>query len=212
MANMLSHQKDQHKPLILLVSGHPEGGSGDWMKTWEDQRSDCVRLDLGMWDKPHRNTSLRNFGVNKLNLAIHRAERPVILVADDIGCLAVAWWSEYEQPEFGNPVIGALLVSPPDVDRPGADPRLAPFGACPRRQLPFPSFVVADRRASQPKLVTTTQLASDWDSLFTLDEIDARWSAGQYLLSRLLREHQPAVRLPVPAVVERERQRELAVA
>jgi len=198
MANMLSSQNNQHKPLILLVSGHPEGGPGDWMAAWERQRPDSARLDLGMWDKPHRNT-----WVNKLNLAIHRAERPVILVADDIACLAVAWWAEYEQSDSANAVIGALLVSPPDVDRPGADPRLAPFGACPRQKLPFPSFVVADREASQPKLVTTTQLASDWDSLFSLDEIDARWDAGQYLLGRLLREHQPAVRLPVPAV-ERE--------
>jgi predicted alpha/beta hydrolase family esterase len=194
----------QTEPLILLVPGHPDGGGSAWMRSWERQRGDCEQLDLGMWDKPHRNT-----WVNKLNLAIHRADRPVILVAHDIACLAVAWWAEYEQAgrnEAGSgPVIGALLVSPPDVDRPGSDARLASFGACPRGALPFPSFVVADRAASQPKLVTTTQLAGDWKSLFTLDEIDGDgdgWEAGRYLLRRLLREHRPAVRVSAVGRVE----------
>jgi len=165
------------------------------MKAWEERRSDCVRLDLGMWDLPHRNT-----WVNQLNLAIHRAERPVILVAEDIACLAVAWWAEYEQPRFGDPVIGALLVSPPDVDRPGADPRLARFGACPRQPLPFRSFVVAESDTPQTKLVTTTQLASDWNSLFSLDEVDTHgWQSGQYLLGRFFREHDLAVRLLLQA-------------
>ena len=70
--------------------------------------------------------------------------------------------------------------------------------------------MVGSRRAAQPKLVTTTQLANDWDSLFTLDEIDSRgWESGQYLLSRMLREHQPAVRLPEPPKVERHPVRDL---
>jgi predicted alpha/beta hydrolase family esterase len=193
------------EPLILLVPGFPEGASGDWMKPWENQRPDCQRLDLGTWDKPHRNT-----WVNKLNLAIHRAERPVILVAHDIGCLAAVWWAEYERPDFGDPVIGALLVAPPDVDRPRSDTRHARYGASPRAAQPIPAFVVADRRAPQSRLVTTTQLASDWDSLFTLDEIDADgWESGQYLLTRLLREHRPAVRLPALERVERQPVRNL---
>jgi hypothetical protein len=56
-------------------------------------------------------------------LAIQRAEsagRPVVLVAHSLGCLAVAWWAEYERLANGLradlPVIGALLVAPPDVE------------------------------------------------------------------------------------------------
>lgn len=196
----LTWKREHDAPLILLVPGRPASGHGDWLAAWEEQRSDCLRLDLGMWDAPHRNT-----WVNKLNLAIHQAERPVILVAEDIGCLAVAWWAEYERPAFADPVIGALLVTPPDVDRPGADPRLAPFGACPRQALPFPAFVVADRRDAQARLVTTTQLASDWGAGFTVDEVDDRgWEAGRYLLGRLLRER-PARPSERPAADRPER-------
>lgn len=187
------------KPLVLLITGRGQGDDNRWIKSWQLARDDTQWVELGEWDAPHRNT-----WVNKLNLAIHYAERPVILVAHDIGCLAVAWWAEYEQPVPNELVAGALLVAPPDVDRPGADPRLAPFGACPRRTLPFPSFVVADRYASQPQLVTSTQLASDWGSSFTLDEIDDRDCAqGQYLLRRLLRE--PAPLAPVSSTRTDER-------
>jgi predicted alpha/beta hydrolase family esterase len=203
---MANYPKPQaNHPLILLVPGYPDGGPSDWMKAWERQRSDCRRLDLGLWEKPHRNT-----WVNKLNLAIHRAGRPVVLVAHDIACLAAVWWAEYEQPEFGDPVVGALLVAPPDVDRPGADPRLPPFGACPRQPLPFPCFVVADRKAATAALVTATQLGHDWGGCAVLDSIDAHgWRSGEHLLRRLLREHQPTVRPPVPPKVDRRPVREL---
>ena len=134
-ADRLSHDAvfahSQQEPLILLVPGLHDSGPGHWQTLWETSRPDARRVELGMWDDPHR-----NIWVNQLNLAIHRANRPVVLVAHSLGCLAVAWWAEYEQPAHGVPVIGALLVAPPDVDRPGADPRLARFSACPRSALP----------------------------------------------------------------------------
>jgi len=200
MANHSAVQHFAQAPLILFVPGHAHGGASDWMRDWERRYAHGERLDLGMWDQPHRNT-----WVNRLNLAVHHADRPVVLVAHDIGCLAVAWWAEYERPERGA-VIGALLVAPPDVDRPGADPRLAPFGACPRQELPFPSFVVADAGAPQAKLVTTTQLASDWGSSFTLDDVGRRsWEAGHYLLGRLRRASHRAPALPIAASLDEPR-------
>ena len=65
-----------------------------------------------MWDDPHRNT-----WVNKLNLAIYKAGRPVILVAHSLACHVVAWWNEYERPGADSPVLGALLVAPPEVEQ-----------------------------------------------------------------------------------------------
>src|SRR3546814_10498312 len=81
-----------------------------------------------MWDRPHRNT-----WVNKLNAAIRQADRPVILVAHSLGCIAVAWWAALERPPFGSPVAGALLVAPPDVDTVSMDGRLTAFGPAPKR-------------------------------------------------------------------------------
>jgi len=193
MAHYLDLELDRlaEDPLILIVPGLNNSNPQHWQSRWERQREDCRRVDLGMWDDPHRNT-----WVNKLNLAIHQADRPVVLVAHSLGCLAVAWWAEYEQPSYGNPVVGALLVAPPDVDRPGADPRLARFGACPRKPLPFPSFLAASQNDHYCKLRTARMLAADWESSFVFagavghinaDSGIGDWDFGKDLLDRLLR-------------------------
>ena len=124
MAHYLELDGDrlQTQPLILIVPGIHNSNPQHWQSLWETERDDCRRVELGMWGNPHRNT-----WVNKLNLAIHRAGRPVILVAHSLGCHAVAWWNEYERPSADGPVQGALLVAPPEVEEGGVDERLARF-------------------------------------------------------------------------------------
>jgi len=177
-------------PLILLVPGLNNSGPDHWQTRWEQTLPNTARVDLSMWDNPHRNT-----WVNQLNLAIRSACRPVVLVAHSLGCVTVAWWAEYEQPGPDSPVIGALLVAPPDVDRPGLDPRLVRFAACPRRELPFPSIVAASRDDPFCSLRSAIALARDWGSRFAdvgeLGHINARsglgeWKQGQHLLSQLV--------------------------
>ena len=212
----LAPRKMADDPLILIVPGINNSNPRHWQSRWERQRADCARVDLGMWDDPHRNT-----WVNKLNLAIARAQRPVVLVAHSLGCLAVAWWAEYEQPSRGNPVVSALLVAPPDVDRPGTDPRLARFGACPRKALPFPSFLVASDNDDYCQLRTSRMLAQDWGSRFvfagTVGHINADsglgdWTFGQELLDRLLRDHRDVQDRAAPAILrDTGRQGRLAV-
>lgn len=198
----LNADRLQDDPVILIVPGLNNSNPQHWQSRWEAQRDDCLRVDLGGWDDPHRNT-----WINKLNLAIHQAGRPVILVAHSLGCLAVAWWAEYEQPPHGNPVVGALLVAPPDVDRPGADPRIARFGACPRNPLPFPAFLAASQDDHYCKLKTARMLARDWGARFAfagaIGHINADsgigdWDFGKVLLEQLQREHRMRQR-PVQA-------------
>ncbi|MBU6267340.1 MAG: alpha/beta hydrolase [Sphingomonadales bacterium] len=178
------------KPLILLIPDRDDGAD-DWMAIWEREDADTSRIDLGMWENPHRNT-----WVNRINLAIERAGRPVVLVARGLACVAVAWWAEFEQPAYGDPVAFALLVSPPDVSRPGTDPRLARFTSCPRQPLPFRSFLVAGSRRPVDEQAALRSLAHDWESAFIGDSSlghaglvdDARdWPTGRGLLGHLLR-------------------------
>jgi len=179
------------KPLILLIPDRDDGAD-DWMAIWERESADSSRIDLGMWDNPHRNT-----WVNRINLAIERAGRPVVLVARGLACVAVAWWAEFEQPAHGDPVTFALLVAPPDVSRPGADPRLARFTSCPRQPLPFRSFLVAGSRRPVAEQEALRSLAHDWESAFIGDSslgqaglVDGArdWPAGRGLLGHLLRQ------------------------
>jgi predicted alpha/beta hydrolase family esterase len=180
-------------PLILIIPGLGNSGPNHWQTHWEAKVPHAERVDLGMWDDPHRNT-----WVNKINLAVHRAGRPVILVAHSLGCHAVAWWAEYEQPINGNPVVGALLVAPPDVERAGVDERLARFAPTPRHALPFPAFLAASENDHYCSLRTARGLANDWGATFayagSIGHINADsgiedWGFGQLLLAQLLREH-----------------------
>lgn len=182
------------RPVVLTIPGLGNSGSEHWQTHWERERNDCHRVDLGDWEKPHRNT-----WVNKLNLAIIRADRPVVLVAHSLGCLTVAWWARYEQPGPAGPVIGALLVAPPEVDFFPIDERLAKFAPTPEEPLPFPSILVASRNDPYMGGRSARRLARAWGSWFA-DAGDAGhinadsgfgdWPFGKFLLGRLLRNQQ----------------------
>lgn len=200
MASKAYPAPSRDEPLILIVPETAETGPHHWQTRWERQRENCRRLDLGMWDEPHRNT-----WINKLNLAIYRADRPVVLVGHGLGCLTIAWWAEYERPAATGPVVGALLIAPPDPAGPDSiarshDPRLAKFAATPRQPLPFPAHLVASANDPACSLRSAIQLARDWDCRFTeagaVGHLDASsavgdWALGQRLLGRLLNQHRP---------------------
>lgn len=187
MTQQRSFAAGQH-PLILTVPGLGNSGPGHWQTLWEQQLPNAQRVDLGLWDDPHRNT-----WVNKINLAIHRANRPVVLVAHSLGCLAVAWWAEFERPK-DNKVLGALLVAPPDVEVRPIDRRLTRFAPFPHGELPFPSILVASRNDPYMGIGQARKLARAWGSRFAdageVGHINAdsgigEWAFGQLLLNQL---------------------------
>ncbi|MFC4295290.1 RBBP9/YdeN family alpha/beta hydrolase [Novosphingobium tardum] len=177
------------RPLVLTVPGLAGSGPAHWQSHWEAAREDCQRVNLGDVDEPRRNQ-----WVTRLNLAIERARQPVVLAAHSLGCMAVAWWAEYERPEWCEKVVGALLVAPPDADA-ASDRRLLRFAPVPLLPLPFPSIVVASRNDPYVPLGRARQLAGLWGSDFVdagdLGHINAHsglgsWMPGQKLLARLL--------------------------
>lgn len=178
-------------PLVLTVPGLNNSGPDHWQSVWERQRTDCRRVELGMWDRPHRNT-----WVNQLNLAIQQAGRPVVLAAHSLGCLAVAWWANLERPGPDSNVLGALLVAPPEVDFFPLDDRIAPFAPTPGEPLQFRSILVASQNDPYMGYRTARRLARTWGSNFAdagrVGHINAEsglgdWPFGQFLLQQLLR-------------------------
>ncbi len=177
------------EPLILTVPGLDNSGPRHWQSIWEKELDDCARVELGSWERPHRNG-----WVNALNHSIRSAGRPVILVAHSLGCLTVAWWAAMERPAYANPVVGALLVAPPEVDVAPLDPRLSGFAPAPILPLPFPSIVAASRDDPYANIERVRRLALFWGSQFAdagaVGHINAqselgRWEFGLFLLSRL---------------------------
>jgi len=188
MDAMLSSSRRQ--PLVLTVPGLDGSDPSHWQSVWEREREDCARADLGNWSRPDRNS-----WVSRLNIAIRGAGRPVVLAAHSLGCHAVAWWAALERPAYGDPVIGALLVAPPDLDVAPTDDRLAAFGPMPVAPLPFASIVVASQDDPYVQHHRARRTAQFWGSHFEdagpAGHLNAEsdlgdWRFGQALLEKLI--------------------------
>lgn len=188
---MIAHERHHlQTPLLLIVPGLGGSGPGHWQSIWERERGDSQRVELGMWDEPHRNV-----WVNQLNAAILAATRPVVLVAHSLGCHAVAWWNALERPGEDSKVIGAMLVAPPALEGSLADERIAAFAPLVRERLPFPSILAASRDDPFADFGHSRKMARLWGSRFVdagwLGHINAAsgigdWPFGQHLVDRLL--------------------------
>lgn len=195
-------------PIILTVPGLGNSGPRHWQSLWENDRDNMERIEMEAWDAP-----VRTLWVNKLNLAIRRyADRPVILVAHSLGCLAIAWWAQYERPAYGTPVAGALLVAPPEVDVAPLKQELLPFAPTPTIHLPFPSILVASRNDPFMTFERARRLATFWGSGFVdagaaghinADSTLGKWSYGRSLLDRLVN-HVQGSRAQQPLFDDRE--------
>ena len=177
-------------PTVLTVPGLGNSGPAHWQTLWDQSRLDTRRVDLGMWDTPHRNA-----WVTKLDQTIAQAQAPVILVGHSLGCLAIAWWASLSPQPYGWPVAGALLVAPFDVDRATITAELSTFAPAPRAPLPFPSILVASTDDPWIDLDAAHSLAVDWGSHFidagAAGHINAAsglgwWPEGQELLGRVI--------------------------
>ncbi|WBH16999.1 RBBP9/YdeN family alpha/beta hydrolase [Sphingomonas radiodurans] len=178
------------RPSVLTVPGLGNSGPSHWQTLWEQSRLDTRRVELGMWDTPHRNV-----WVTKLDQAVSQAQAPVILVGHSLGCLAIAWWASLSPQPYGWPVAGALLVAPADVDRDDTPPELATFAPAPKTPLPFPSIVVASTDDPWIAIDPAHSLAVDWGSHFVdagaQGHLNAAsglgwWPEGQELLERVI--------------------------
>ena len=190
MASYKQTSRSPQDPAVLLVPGLDGSGPGHWQTRWEEEIEGSRKVDLGMWDNPHRNT-----WINKLNLAVQRAGRPVVIVAHSLGCLVTAWWAKFEQPGWSTPVVGALLVAPPEVDFFPRDERLLRFSPTPSDALPFPSILVGSRNDPWVGLDTSRMLARQWGSEFVdagnvghinVESGAGNWTFGRDLLDKLI--------------------------
>jgi predicted alpha/beta hydrolase family esterase len=177
-------------PIALIIPGLLGSGPDHWQTRWCRERRDCRHVDLGNWDHPSR-----LLWMSRLDRAIASAPGPVVLVAHSLGCHAVAWWLADALAARVDKVLGALLVAPPDVDRPDVDPRLRAFAPTPVVRLPFRSLLVASRNDHYASFDRSAWMARQWGSELVdvgrkghvnADSGLGDWSEGRLLLGRLV--------------------------
>jgi predicted alpha/beta hydrolase family esterase len=141
----------------LIIPGLFDSGPDHWQSHWLHARPQALKVELGSWDEP-----TPELWTARLDRAIARRQAPVVLVAHSLGCLAVAWWAQEASPDRLHKVRGALLVAPPDVDRPDAHRLVRPFAPAPRSTLPFSTMLVASRTDPYASFAKLAGLAGDW--------------------------------------------------
>ena len=103
------------------------------------------------------------------------ADGPLLIVAHSGGVVMLAHWAQRTRRQ----VLGALLATPPDFERPmpAGYPTLEALRAggwlpVPRTRLPFPSIVAASRNDPLATFDSAAQLAQGWGSrLVDLGEV-----------------------------------------
>ncbi len=95
-------------------------------------------------------------------------EGPLVIVAHSGGVVLLAHWALHTR----RPVLGAMLATPPDFERPmpAGYPAMEALAAggwlpVPRQRLPFASIVAASRNDPLGEYVRVADLAGSWGSL-----------------------------------------------
>ena len=120
----------------------------------------------------------RNLWAARLDEAVRRADKPVLLIASGESCVAAAWWARLSPADYVSKVAGALLFAP-------RGPHGEDLFASPRAPLPFPSAVL-ERHTTRRALA----FAESWGSGLLEDGWQAEdegsaWQQAQTALIRL---------------------------
>ena len=143
-----------HSPRILLLPGWQDSGPGHWQSRWEVLHGD-QRVQQHDWQWPKRGDWMM-----QLEEALLADPRPAVLVAHSLGCLLVAAWADHSRQAAR--VKGALLVAPPDVERPDTPPQIATWAPAVRRPLPFPAIAVFSSNDPFCSVARAQAMAASW--------------------------------------------------
>lgn len=124
----------------------------------------------------------RDRWASRIDQAVLRADRAVLLVAEGLGCAAAAWWARLSPRHYADRVAGALLFDPV--------PPTGPTGALlasPAIPLPFPSMLVTARPALAGD-AGLDALAQSWGSRTLIAQrprTPAAWRGAHRLIARM---------------------------
>lgn len=143
---------------LLILPGLGGAGEGHWLTRWGSRLSTARRVEQD-WGKP-----LLAAWTDRLGREVAAAERPVVIVAQGLGCLAIA----HAGAALSGKVRGAFLVGPTGAERVRAlSPKVDPaFAGAPDDPLPFPSLLVASRNDPDAPFEEASDRAYAWGSAF----------------------------------------------
>lgn len=172
---------------VLLLPGWQSSGPEHWQMLWAERHPHWQVVQFGRWQHPDP-TVWRQ----ALAAAVSACERPPLLIAHSLGCLAAAGLiAEPQAP----PIAAALLVAPPDPGRPDTPAPLRPFHPVPRARFAVPGQLLLSSDDPYASEAFGLDLAEAWGleplRLGPLGHINAEsglglWPQGLALVEALL--------------------------
>jgi len=168
---------------VLTLPGWQGSDPSHWQTQWERAHG-FARVEQHDWLWPRRGDWMA-----RLEEVLLDSPARALLVAHSLGCQLVAAWAGSSR--HTDRVRAALLVAPPDTERPDMPPQLHTWRPMPRRSLPFAATVVASSNDPYCALGRSEALAADWGANFVvagaLGHINGEsglkaWDAGVALL------------------------------
>ncbi len=183
----------------LIIPGLGNSGEKHWQSFWEKKLKGSKRVVQDDWENPDLENWLRN-----LEKEIERCDDKIILIAHSLGVALVLQWA---YRNMNNKVVGALLVSPSDVDSKEHTPEcVRNFSPMPIIKLPFHSIVVASEDDPYVSISRAEYFAKNWNSNFTnigksghinSDSNLGEWEEGLRILEKLI----SSLRSPSPSSI-----------
>lgn len=184
---------DWQSVTLVTVPGRGDSGPQHWQSRWETAYPRTRRVVQGDWDNP-----VRAQWVDALDRTLSAVTAPVVLVGHSAGSMTIVQWAA-SRAKHASPVVGALLVAPPDFDAdiPGLSPDVlsaAGWRPIPRTRLPFSAVVAASANDPYARLERSAQMASWWGArLVNVGEAGhintesgfGPWPEGERLLEEL---------------------------
>ncbi len=167
---------------VIIVPGWRDSGPGHWQSLWAERMQSARRVVQDDWVSPRREG-----WVGALERLILAQERPVVIAAHSLGCIAAVHLGEAATAR----VAGALLVAPADPERRAV---LNDFAPVPYARLPYRSIVVASSNDPFCPVRLAGAYARAWGSEFVrmqnaghinVDSGHGDWPLGLALLESL---------------------------
>lgn len=178
---------------VLLLPGWQNSGPAHWQSRWEVLHGH-TRVEQDDWLWPRRGDWMA-----RLDDVLLALPQPALLVAHSLGCQLVASWADHSRHTAR--VAGALLVAPPDTERPDMPPQLHNWRPMRRPRLPFPTMAVLSSDDPYADADRMRAVCADWGAEvveagprghLNADSGLGDWPEGLLLLDRLRQQIRPA--------------------
>lgn len=141
---------------FLIQPGWADSDDEHWQSHWRRRLGDrAEKIEQRDWRLPQ----LKEWEATA-RATIERQKAPVVMLTHSLGCILAA--KLLAQPL--RPVVGAVLVAPADVERPGAPEELLNFTPISRAPLAVPALVVSSSSDPFCSVERAGEFAKAWQA------------------------------------------------